>query len=314
MSSNASNNFSPRPSNFSVAKSTATAEKGLANNEGRSFSERKIFILRTLVSVSLLSTFVVCGYGSYSILDESEGTLQDSQFGSISKHVKRGAANSIDKKVEALRALAEIFSHECKTADEWPECSIPRDTFDAMTEPLIDIAKTRAIALAPIITSEQVAPFEAYAKNLYNGTTYGYHSFGFGISAVKNGSRVHDTQGSLTGDHRILTPVLQIGNMKENGPAVMFNLYSQQYREDAIDYMYNCSADGSKNCTAITDVIHLVQDVKFSPAVLIVRILFLIECLSNNYSPSSLCATPFSWQCIVAIPRISLDLNECMIM
>jgi hypothetical protein len=256
---------------YSVVKSTTTADKASSNSE-QSLAERKIFILRVLVNVSLISTIIVCGYFSFEILNRYEGLLQNSDFVSIAKQSRRSAIKSIDNKVNALRALAEIMSHECKSADIWPSCSLPMDTFDVLSEPLIDIAKTRAIAYAPIITPAQVAPFEAYAKTVYNGTSLGYHSFGFGIYSVKNGTQYHDTQGSLTGEHRVLTPVLQIGNLKENRPAVMFNLYSQKYRENAIDYMIDCSANGSKNCTAITDVIHLVQDVEFSPAVLIVSI------------------------------------------
>ncbi|KAJ1437425.1 hypothetical protein B484DRAFT_236855 [Ochromonadaceae sp. CCMP2298] len=51
----------------------------------------------------------------------------------------------------------------------------------------------------------------------------------------------------------------------------MFNLYSQAARVSAIDHMIDCFAEGGTECTSITDIIHLVQDPVFRPAVLILH-------------------------------------------
>jgi len=77
------------------------------------------------------------------------------------------------------------------------------------------------------------------------------------------------------GQRSILTPVIEIGNLEVNAPAVMYNLYSEPNRINAIDYSVTCglaTADGcsSKNCSAPTGIIFLVQDIPvYRPASLI---------------------------------------------
>jgi hypothetical protein len=142
-----------------------------------------------------------------------------------------------------------------------------------ITDPLIETVKTRTISLAHIIVPAQVAQYEAYAYDFLESNGYpdlGYTDGVKGISSVgPNGLRFHDTEGYQEGRHKVLTPILQIGNLEVNKPAVMFNLYSEPVRVSALDNMIECFNAGDKDCTSITDILHLVQDPVFRPAVLI---------------------------------------------
>ncbi|KAJ1405445.1 hypothetical protein B484DRAFT_457071, partial [Ochromonadaceae sp. CCMP2298] len=145
-----------------------------------------------------------------------------------------------------------------------------------ITDPIIETINTRTIAFAPIITPAQVSEFEAYAYDFFESNDYpdlGYTDGIKGVSSVNTSTdnRFHDTEGYQEGGHKVLTPVLQIGNLEVNQPAVMFNLYSQAARVSAIDHMIDCFAAGGTECTSITDIIHLVQDPVFRPAVLILH-------------------------------------------
>ncbi len=99
------------------------------------------------------------------------------------------------------------------------------------------------------------------------------------------GGRYHDTTGlpqpGVPSHYQILTPVLQINDMKSNAAVVMFNLHSKKRRAKAIDYALDCVKYMtqmypndrtlidledesyhyvSSNCTSITEVVFLVQD------------------------------------------------------
>ncbi|KAJ1424278.1 hypothetical protein B484DRAFT_363533 [Ochromonadaceae sp. CCMP2298] len=166
---------------------------------------------------------------------------------------------------------------QCPTTSHWPNCSVgPLNSYLNITDPLIETVNTRTIGFAPIITPAQVSKFEAYAYDFFESNGYpnlGYTGGVKGISAVDTttGLRFHDTEGYQEGGHKVLTPVMQIADLDSNSPAVMFNLYSEPVRVSAIDHMIDCFAAGGKECTSITDIIHLVQDPVFRPAVLILH-------------------------------------------
>jgi hypothetical protein len=144
----------------------------------------------------------------------------------------------------------------------------------------------RAIAFAPIISPHQLSEFEAYAYEFFEEDGYDYlgvSGFGKGVYSVnytinmstrKAVGRYHDVHGNGGSTISYLAPVIQIGNLEDNIAAVMFNIYSQRKRINAIDFMINCFevTKSSDNCTSISDIIHLVQDGNvFRPAVLIIH-------------------------------------------
>eukprot|EP00602_Paraphysomonas_sp_CaronLab_P002944 CAMPEP_0185031032 /NCGR_PEP_ID=MMETSP1103-20130426/18263_1 /TAXON_ID=36769 /ORGANISM="Paraphysomonas bandaiensis, Strain Caron Lab Isolate" /LENGTH=768 /DNA_ID=CAMNT_0027566387 /DNA_START=468 /DNA_END=2774 /DNA_ORIENTATION=- len=151
-------------------------------------------------------------------------------------------------------------------------------SFLNITDPLIEMANMRSMAYTPILTPDQVESYETFAYNFYEEQGYGHlgiNEFGKGIYS-RNATTFeiyHDTEGSNEGKYKILCPVVQIGNLATNHRAVMFNIYSQIYRINAVDFMIDCFHAGGRGetCTSITDIIHLVQDPVFRPAVLIIH-------------------------------------------
>ncbi|KAJ1391153.1 hypothetical protein B484DRAFT_473445, partial [Ochromonadaceae sp. CCMP2298] len=168
---------------------------------------------------------------------------------------------------------------ECPTTAHWPNCSMgPLVSYLNITDPIIETINARSIAFSLIITAAHVSEFEAFAYDFFESN--GYPDLGItedirGISSVNYSSedlhRFHDTEGYQEGGAKVLTPVLQIGNLDTNKPAVMFNLYSQAARVFAIDHMIDCFAAGGTECTSITDIVHLVQGPVLRPAVLILH-------------------------------------------
>ncbi|KAJ1391382.1 hypothetical protein B484DRAFT_473410, partial [Ochromonadaceae sp. CCMP2298] len=236
-------------------------------------SEKRLQRIHALMVFCLVATTVICGYGSYRLAYIFEGRLESASYDSIVKQLQISIEANARSKVLALRSTAALVSKECPTTAQWPSCSVgPLNSFLNITDPLIETINTRTIAFAPIIVPAQVAQFEAYAYDFLESNGYpdlGYTGGVKGISAVGPNGRYHDTEGYQEGRHKVLTPILQIGNLEVNKPAVMFNLYSEPVRVSAIDYMIDCFYGGGKECTSITDIIHLVQDPVFRPAVLI---------------------------------------------
>lgn len=237
----------------------------------------RVQVLRALIVFLLMATMVLGGYGSYRILYDYEQNLMNVQYDSAVKQLELSFSQRVLAKVQSLRSMSNFISMSCPDAVQWPNCSIPLDSYLNISDPIIELAVMRSIAFAPVITADQVASFEAFAYDFFEESGYdnmGMSSFGRGVSSVNSscGCRFHDMDGYPDGEHPVLTPVLQIGNIATNGPAVMFNLYSQAYRVAAIDSTLNCFQNGGRMdaCASITDIIHLVQDPVFRPAVLII--------------------------------------------
>ncbi|CAE7274942.1 tcsA [Symbiodinium microadriaticum] len=180
---------------------------------------------------------------------------------------------------------------------------MPLESFLNITDPIIEMANLRTIAFCPIITPDEVASFEAYAYDFFGREGYSHlgirPEFGRGVYSMRNNVAFHDVNGSHLGRNRILTPVVQIGNLATNTPAVMFNLYSEQKRINAIDDMIDCfhASTHRRDCSAITDIVHLVQDPEFRPAVLVVHP------LAPRYAPQSLKGlvyTVHNWDTIIS--------------
>ncbi len=79
------------------------------------------------------------------------------------------------------------------------------------------------------------------------------------------GKKYHDTTGtSGGGKYEMLLPVVEATDLHDNADVLMFNIYSHNQRVSAIDYAFDCielnTTSSPLQCTAITEIINLVQD------------------------------------------------------
>jgi signal transduction histidine kinase len=221
----------------------------------------------------------IVSYVTYAFVRYFEDKSGNQEFNALAVQLTTHTLGSMSRKILSLTSMSQLIGMVCHDPASWPNCSLPMQPFFNITDPVIKIGDLRTLAFAPIVTPEQAPDFETYAYNVFEMAGYedmGQFSFGQGIAALNgsNNTFFHDTEGAhLNNKHQILTPVMQVGNLKENRAAVMYNLYSEEARISAIDSMIDCFAAGGRDqeCVSITDVIHLVQDPDFRPAVLVVH-------------------------------------------
>lgn len=254
------------------------ASSNTTNGNKNSFLQRnKLLLLRLMVIFCLVSTAVIVGYGSYYLLSRLQKSLQTKQYNSTVNKIEESVKFGISNKKDALITITESALFVCNNATAWPQCAIPLSYFDRLSSPLTRMAQMRTISIAAIVTPAQVQSFEDYMYDFLadNGyPTLGISPFGKGIFAVNptTKQRYHDVNGtSPAGKYQILTPVVEIGDLPNNKAAIMFNLYSETKRSLAIDSVIDCCLAGGSDCTAITDIVSLVQDATFRPANLVIQ-------------------------------------------
>jgi hypothetical protein len=177
----------------------------------------------------------------------------------------------------------------------------------------------RALSFCVVVAPEQVKGFEAFAYDFFEWEGYsgiGISSFGKGIWAFNESTqtRYHSTE-AYHGQYDILLPVLEVGNLAANLPSVMLNFYSEKKRVQSVDHMLNCFYARNRTaaeCTAITDVISLVQDATFNPAVVVVH---PVTPLLNTSLVTGTMMSVFNWDTVFsnALPNYvsGLDIVLC---
>ena len=104
------------------------------------------------------------------------------------------------------------------------------------------------------------------------------------------------------GEHDYLFPIFEAGDLPHNTAAVMFNIYSEQYRVTSIDHSIDCIVNNPQDdCTSITDIIHLVQDPIFRPAGLITLAFKLNE---SDTDVRGVVYTAINWDTVLSTDRV----------
>lgn len=152
-----------------------------------------------------------------------------------------------------------------------------------IVSPLVKMGYLRDLAPVPIIKNppKDVDSFEAFAYNFYESssfhkTTHNGSSEDSSNNAVyrggiysiypESGERYHDVSGSTSFSNRsILAPILQVYDPSSIS-AVLYNLHSEYIRGKAIDLVMDAWEANRRTASAVTPMIHLVQDTSPRPA------------------------------------------------
>jgi hypothetical protein len=265
--------------------------------------ELRLRISRICVVVCLAVTTAFCGYGAYYGSYGYESILQEDNFKSMAAQFQFQVEENLNTKVLSLASMANVMSLSCPLVENWPNCSIPYDPFQNITAPIISITNMRALSFGVILTPDQVDGFEAFAYDFFDREGYpgiGINSFGKGIWAFNETTKTkyHSTEAYAGGQYDILLPILEVGNLAANRPVVMYNGYSEEKRVQNVDHMLNCFYARNRTaaqCATITDVLFLVQDPTFNPAVLV---MYPVTPLQNSSALTGVVQTVFNWDTV----------------
>mmetsp|Transcript_42809 Transcript_42809/g.55014 ORF Transcript_42809/g.55014 Transcript_42809/m.55014 type:complete len:1070 (+) Transcript_42809:88-3297(+) len=281
-------------------------------------TESKLFVLRISVLISLVCSTVLFGGLSYIVFYELEGQRLHSQYDSIKGQFAYAIEHEIEDKKNSLVVLSQYLKSEFPNASSWPNVAIPMDTFKKMTDPLIEMGTSRTVSYSPVLKPEDVATYENFTYSFFKEQGYpdlGVSDFGKGVSArnTTTGDRYHDVDSSsAAGSREILVPVHQIGNLDQNGAAIMYNIYSEANRAAALDFVLDCS--DASDCTAVTDFIYIVQDTYFRPAALMMHPVFGFDAKGDNVTTGVVVAV-FNWDDVLqnSVPTYADGLEATII-
>ncbi|KAL7425776.1 hypothetical protein ACHAXH_000378, partial [Discostella pseudostelligera] len=284
-SSNNNDIIPPPPrTRSSVASSVKSTGSDPAEDQRR--QDRKVCLLRGGVVITLLTatTIVATLVGLY-VKNDEQSNFQTQYDDSVSM-VAESFQNRIDIKYNTAKTFSAMITSRYGNVAQavigeepiWPNVTIP--DFQEQAKAMLTIADGRAISFNPIITQD-VNRLEWEAHATATAEILGdpllvtpdpdtewpdNRTVSFGIySRDKDKNVIYDPGYAPNSTYYkdVMVPVWQIAPIENNSKAIMYNLHSETYRQQALDHMLRFQV------ADLTAFLQLVQDEDTRPSAIL---------------------------------------------
>jgi signal transduction histidine kinase len=245
-------------------------------------SQFRIIIFRLLVIICLIITGGVYSAAGYIILNNIESQKFYDQYDSFADSMHLSIMNDLNARAAAGETFTTAYIIQCPKETDWPNCWIPYDVWEKLVDRLANTLNIRSCAMAPLVTTQNLASFEKFAYETYANESFpnttGVSAFGKGVFAYDDSSnisgyRYHVTNGyTPNSSHDIIIPSFQ--SRKSQSATVMYNLHST--RHQAIDKLIECY-EKDINCkySSMSDLVQLITDIRPRPASILLNAITL---------------------------------------
>jgi len=216
---------------------------------------------------------ILIGLLTYYTLANIQYTAFEREYSYLSRGIVDSAQTALSQAHSVAETVSEVYGTQFPDSSMWPY--VARGHFGRMVAPMISLLGARNINHVPIVYPRNLYEFETFAYDFFDSDAesisgLGISPFGKGVYAFnESGMKYHDTTGVTNfSPYNIITPVFQVGNVKQNSPVVMYNTHAESVRGKGIDGVIDCFASNGDpgSCSTLTDFIFLVQDDVKSPA------------------------------------------------
>ena len=279
--------------------------------------------LEARISIPFLVLFVCAVVGwilTQDYMAEEQAIRWKQHFDVTAEQQYNLVHNTFFNKESSVQEVAAIIGQHCSRSVTWPYCIMdPHESFKYVTKPMLDFSGDRSLQFSTILPANAAAvqEYELWAKNFTDKDPdypegVATWSFGYGISVVENGERIHDTTGWGQGENNIILPILQINPVETNLGAVLLNAYYSPLRAATFDRIIACvnnstELDVRQSCLGVTEIIQLVQDPNYRPASIMYAPIFPF------YNPEQLVgfsAVVFNWDTLLQQAQGDEDIGD----
>ncbi len=229
---------------------------------------RAIWCLRTLTITTLTTAAVIVAFLTYTTSRNSELQVFNTQYEDSVVKVAEAISSDINNKLNSAMSFSAMYTSRYGSKNNWPNVTMPY--FEEQAKGLLDTSGGIALSFNPIITNVTRTEWEAHAvesayifgaEQLVSRSCDTCRIVADGIFRRTNGKIVDDPGYSPESRNPyVMVPVWQIYPTKVNWRAVMFNLHSEKYRQDALDDMLQ------HKVPTLTGLLHLVQHDEMDPS------------------------------------------------
>ena len=236
--------------------------------------------LRLSVFLCLICTALFFGLASFYVYSAMEQKVVVNDYKQMTLHVNSVTKLAVEREKSILENLESFIVSMCPDVNKWPNCSIPFTSFTHFTDSLIQIGTLRGVDFSPFINRNNAQGFEAFAYEFYSSQGYpklGMSNFS-GSDKLEKGIYGLTTNGQrYQRFNDFMTPIILLGNLPNNYPAAMLDTYSVPSEKVAIDSIIACVRNKSVGCATSTGIFHLVQDMVFRPAAVLMDAIVVLN-------------------------------------
>ena len=215
--------------------------------DGFKIAALRMGLITCLITAAIITTIIT----EYK-LSENEHELFQSQFDSTSQNALKTMVNSFQRMNIAVQEMSSTYSHIFPDKNTWPNAAWTG--FQPNAKLLGEISGVPSMGILPIVYPHQVAKYEPFIANYYNGTdpyadaeTFLSPYFPAGTIFSQDWSKVEppfyiDHYGNSSNNRRqLMTPLSQYILSSLAVPnQVGYNMYSLFIYTDTIDSVMDC--------------------------------------------------------------------------
>ena len=224
-------------------------------------SGRAVWAVRILFVFALCLLAAALGFLAFSLLDQAEMNLAETQFQSIAIRAAGEAKEALLSRRWAGVTLSNVVGELYPNASQWP--FVEWLNFEQVVANMLETSHANDMGFVPFVSVEEREEFEAFAQATYeklgfpNNTGVSTPENGFGIWARNKTFTPPVPYRDVTGEteydspYEMLAPIFRTDEGYH--PVLLFNPHSQKFTGEAIDQLISCSAKRQKEYQAQVD-------------------------------------------------------------
>jgi len=171
---------------------------------------------------------ILLPFATYYVLNENQKNSWYYTYDFVSTYAEDQICGFFETNFDTMSVAGTIFSEKCPSADDWPNCTISINSFDAVASSVTKISSMKALRIAPILLKNEVTNFESFAFDFFASEDYpdlGTSELGqvmWGRNASDDNSIYHSTEEFGGGKYPIFTPVYFTGNAINSSSIYMY--------------------------------------------------------------------------------------------
>lgn len=242
---------------------------------------------RASIYCYLLFILILLPTVTYLYLKESQNLIRYSRFDVTADDTEQEMRQFFAANFDTMNVMSNIFGTSCPTAADWPNCTMPIDSFQKVATAVTKITSMNTLRVAPIVYKDGVSAFESFAFDYFASQGYPYLGTSplgkvmIGRNLSDLSTYYHTTEEYPNGKYPIFAPVMFTGDINSaSNTTYMFNMYTEPVKVGVIDQVFDCVNTGTRDCYGISD--DTIRSVRPDPAVILTSPIFPSEESSSN--------------------------------
>lgn len=211
----------------------------------------KIFLLRILLLITIIIAGFISSFLSFYFITTSQYELYEQEFENIIRDNYLSIKNSLIVQLKLNIEVSVMFGMVCHQPSSWPNCALPAEIYEELTEQLSAVSQISQFGMLPIVTEQTRLKFENFSLHTFQmDPAYPPQTGIHGIYTFDSNHKLLYSNVSYDfSPHNILVPLFQVSNLQLEPLNILYNVHSHPIYASTIDSILECTKSITPNMT-----------------------------------------------------------------